>query len=256
MLNRMILALLLFVIAGCSGSAAAPTPTPTITPTLLPSLTPTVQPSATPFPTFTPAPEITPEVTDEVIEIVLEGIEVDSDVLPAPIEVDLPDGWQQFDHIQPVQDVDGIFRAYPFTAYVGPVTGGQGFIIVIWGFASVTSGFGLSVDVPEHMNMGLDASRLLRLAIAIGCNVGNNPDNDTEFRIGDQIGNGSNWAAVDCPDGAVDTKGWYAGLRFAGFNYAFYAFAEPIEAMDGAARDELQAILDSVVFLYELGESE
>ena len=251
---RFILIVALLVMVGCSGSGSDPTSTPTNTPTLLPSLTPTIAPSATPFPTLEPQPEVTVEPTD-LIEIVVEGSE--GAEVPPPINIQLPEGWDQIDGTQPVMDIQGL-TAYPFTIYFGPVTGGRGVIVVMWGFSSITTG-SPSAENFGQFNLGLDASRLLRLAIAVDCNVGNNPDNDTVFRIGELEAFGSNWAAVDCPEGQEDTKGWYAGTRQNGVNFAFYAFGEPIETMDGPARAELQAILDTVEFLefiVQPGESE
>ncbi len=251
---RIILVVAMPLMVGCGGSGSDPTPTNT--PTLLPSLTPTISPSATPFPTLTPSiqAEVRVEPTD-LIEIVVEGS--DGAEVPPPISIDLPEGWDRIDGTQPVMDIQGL-TAYPFTIYFGPVTGGRGVIVVIWGFSSITSG-NLNTENFGQFNLGLDASRLLRLALAIDCNIGNNPDNDTVFRVGDHEAYGSNWAAVDCPEGQEDTKGWYAGMRQKGINFAFYTFGEPIETMDGPARTELQAILDTVEFLELIdqpGESE
>jgi hypothetical protein len=45
-----------------------------------------------------------------------------------------------------------------------------------------------------------------------------------------------------------DTRGWFAGVQVYGMSFVFYAFGEPISVMDGAAVQEMQAILDSIRF--------
>jgi len=81
--------------------------------------------------------------------------------------------------------------------------------------------------------------------IETGCNIGT--DERREYSIGGLAAAGTQFAAVDCP-ALPDTRGWFAGLQQGGINYLFYAFTEPIDALDAAA-PELQAVLDTVRFL-------
>jgi hypothetical protein len=134
----------------------------------------------------------------------------------------------------------------PFAFYQGPVTGGVGTIVLLWGFpnlvrANVPPGSDVQPDV------WIDATRLLRLAIfEEGCNVGT--DLRRNYSVGGMQAVGTQFAAVDCPE-LGDTRGWFAALRQFNVNFVFYIYTEPITAMDGAAQGELQAILDSVQFV-------
>lgn len=204
-----------------------------------------------------PDAEATAEVTAEATEIIFEvtpepafaEVVVEAapgQGVPPPIDIVLPPDWIQVDDAIPLQDLDGL-RVLPFTAYAGPVTGGDGFIILLWGFSSITVG-SPGAENAGIVSIGLDGLRLLRLAVTdIGCVIGTDLELDREFPIGDRIAYGTYFQAVDCPE-SVDTRGWFAGLIYEGINMVFYAYTEPIEAMDGAAEDELQAILDSIVF--------
>ncbi len=229
---------LLIVAAACSGNpVATETPAP-------PTLTPTLVPTPSPVPTLqeiiiatdTPAPTPTSDVV--VIPITVEPL-LGEEVIP-PITIDLPEGWQvgydAFTHY----DID-TFRSTPFAFYTGPVTGGQGFIILLWGFPNFTSPFEGQIDLFR------DGLRLLRGPIVEwGCNVGT--DLRREFSVGGLPAAGTYFQAVDCPSGLEDTRGWFAGLNVDGLNFVFYTYTWPITAMDGAAQAELQEILDSVKF--------
>ncbi len=166
------------------------------------------------------------------------------DALPPPIAIDLPDGWGAGYATLLLQDLDGA-RGVPAAVFSGPVTGGAGTIVLLWGFPNVLPpGSG---DAPQQIDLYLDGLRLLRLAVMeAGCNIG------TDLRREDVIGGlaavGTTFAAVDCPE-LPDTRGWFAGLRQFGLNFLFFAFTDPIEAMDGPAAAELQAVLDSVQFM-------
>lgn len=253
------LVLLGLVLVACGGESAPPD-TPTVPPTLVPTLSATPPPTLTAtentsfVPTITPTfvnPEGTPitiatdtefDVTPEVVynELLIEAAE--GQEVPAPINITLPEGWASTDLVVPLQDVDLSLNVLPASVYSGPVTGGTGYIIVLWGYSSVTSG------VAPQINPGADGLRLLRLAVTdVGCVIGHDLNLDYEFRIGERIGLGTRFQAVQCPESA-DTRGWFAALNDEGMNYAFYAYAEPITAMDGPAEDELQAILDTVEF--------
>jgi hypothetical protein len=195
--------------------------------------------------TATPSPddpEITPEATPEVVNIIIEpseGQEIDP-----PISITLPDGWQAQNGTIVVQDIVGL-RVLPFTAYIGDVNGGTGFIVLLWGFESIAVSADPMNDERVLFNPFMDGVRLLRLALVESdCNLGT--DVEREYPIGDKIGLGTGFAAVSCPN-TVDTRGWFVSINVDGLNFAFYVYAEPIETMDGAEA-YLQAILDTVRF--------
>lgn len=166
------------------------------------------------------------------------------DQVPPPLTIDLPDGWQAGYDVLVLQDIDAI-RNLPFAVYTGPVTGGQGTIVLLWAFPNLLSGNPLLGEVAP--DLWADGTRLLRLAIVeAGCNIGT--DLRREYPIGGLTALGTSFAAVDCP-ALPDTRGWFAGLQQFDLNFVFYAFAEPITALDGPAEDELQAILDTVQFV-------
>jgi hypothetical protein len=228
-------------------------PEPTATPTLLPSLTPTASPTAAQIPTATPddplpqaEPEETPAVED--IQMIIEaaaGQEIDP-----PIEIVLPEGWGRFNATQVIQDIAGPYLV-PFSVYTGPVTGGDGYIILLWGFGSLSRAVNplLAEEGDFEPDLWADGVRLLRLAVVEpGCNIGT--DVRREFAVGGLPAAGTYFSVVDCPE-TVDTRGWLAGLRQDGMNFLFYAYTEPITAMDGSAHAELQAVLDSVTFRVE-----
>ena len=182
--------------------------------------------------------EVTPE-TVVTVEPLLDG------ALEPPVTLDLPEGWAAGYATMLIQDFDGP-RGLPVAVYSGPVSGGTGAIVLLWGFPNVVSpdpGAGGVLQTDLH----LDGLRLLRTAVLeAGCNIGTDLRRDEV--VGGLAASGTTFAAVDCPE-LPDTRGWFAGLRQNGLNFVFYAYAEPIEAMDGAADAELQAILDSVRFL-------
>ncbi len=183
------------------------------------------------------AVEVTPEATE------VDRYQVDAlshQAVEPPLTIALPDGWSFAYDALVLQDIDGI-RPIPFAFYQGPVTGGTGTIVLLWGFPSLVNIGALEPDV------WTDGTRLLRLAIfEAGCNVGT--DLRRNYSVGGMQAVGTQFAAVDCPQ-LADTRGWFAGLRQFNVNFVFYAYAEPIEAMDSSAPDELQAILDSVQFV-------
>lgn len=184
--------------------------------------------------------EATPESTD-VLVVTLEPLMGDS--TPPPLLIGLPEGWQAgYDQLV-VNDVDGI-RSIPFALYTGPVSGGTGSIVVLWGFPNMASG---NLDLPVlSTDLFLDGLRLLRLTIVEPtCNIGT--DLRRNYSIGGLAGTGTAFSAVDCGE-LPDTRGWFAGISQYGLNYMFFAYTEPIEAMD-TAEGELQSILDTVRFI-------
>ncbi len=239
-LMRYILLLTILLIAACAPQAAttptdAPTPTaiPTDVPTLEPSSFPTLQPSITPMPAATDTPfQINPLI---------------GEIVPPPLEIDLPDDWEFGYDTVIINDI-GDLRPIPFALYTGPVTDGRGFIVLLWGFPSVTSGIPIDegYGVP---NITLDGTRLLRFIIVeAACTIGTDVERDYNFEVGGLPASGTQFSAVNCPENLPDTRGWLAGLQVEEMNFLFYMYTDPIQAMDGSAPDELQAILDSVEF--------
>jgi hypothetical protein len=252
----------LLFLAACAQAA----PTPTAQSTLVPSLTasPDVQAAVlgtltaladVPKNTVTPAPgesaateEATPEATPVVVTIQpFLGKNLD-----APLDVTLPKGWALIKNdvllmadirpegVDPNNTINGI----PLLAYQGPVTGGTGTIVVLWGFPNLANPFPQN-GTPTAPDLWSDGLRLLRSAVIDPkCNIGT--DLKRTYRVGLESAVGTQFAAVGCP-GEPDTRGWFAGLQQNRLNYVFYVYADPIAAMD-TGRDELQAILDTVRF--------
>ncbi len=235
---------LLFVIAlvligACSNNQALPTltPVPTSTSTPVPTLQDVIIETDTPLP-----PEATEEPPIEIEFDLLAG-----EGLPPPFEIGLPEGWQHAYDMLAIPDVDGSLRAVHLTVYRGPVSGGDGTIIVLWGFPNLIGGspFVLAGTPTPAPNLWTDGLRLFRIALVDrGCNSGT--DLQRTYSVGERTGSGTQFAIVDCP-ASEDTRGWFVGLQEAGLNFVFYLYAEPIAAMD-TAEAELQAILDTVRF--------
>jgi hypothetical protein len=223
------------LIAACSPQAAPLlTPVPTSTSTPLPTLQDVIIETDTPAPTEEPPIEVSFDL------LAGEG-------LPPPFEITLPTGWQHAYDMMAIPDVDGIIRAAHLTVYRGPVTNGEGTIIVLWGFPNLIGGnpFVAPGTPTPAPNLWSDGLRLFRLALVDrGCNSGT--DLQRSYPIGDRMGSGTQFAIVECPE-SPDTRGWFVGLQEEGLNFVFYLFAEPISTMD-SAQVELQAILDSVRF--------
>lgn len=228
-----------FVLVACGGTAdptaeSLPTltPTPTLVPTLQASPLPTLQPS------ITPEPEITPSATAVTVDNFID------EEFPPPLTMNLPGGWQFGSGARVFNDV-GELRVIPFGIYTGPVTGGTGFIVVLWDFPNATSGNPFLEDGVEP-DLYVDGLRLLRFVILEqDCVVGT--DLKMEYSIGGKLASGTQFSTTDCPE-VADTRGWFAGLFEQNVPFVFYTYTEPITAMDGVAQSELQAILDSVQF--------
>ncbi|MFO7322353.1 MAG: thioredoxin domain-containing protein [Chloroflexota bacterium] len=186
--------------------------------------------------------EATPEATEELLIVTVEPLL--GERIEPPLEIELPDGWRYGYDALVLRDVDNVIRTIPLAIYTGPVTGGRGFIVLLWGFPNLIAGNPLSgaAIAPDLWSDGL---RLLRLAVVEqGCNIGT--DLRTSYSVGELPASGTQFSAVDCPQ-LPDTRGWFAGLQEGGINFVFYVYTEPIEAMN-VAEDQLQLILDSVRF--------
>ncbi len=186
----------------------------------------------------------TPEATADVDRYTYDPLSHDH--IQPPLTIDLPAGWSYAYDALVLQDIDGI-RPIPFALYTGPVTGGTGTIVLLWGFPNLVSAVALEPDV------WTDATRLLRLAIfEEGCNIGT--DLRRNYSVGGLQATGTQFAAVSCPT-LPDARGWFAGLRQFDVNFVFYVYTDPIGAMDGTAPDQLQAILDTVQFVLPTPEA-
>jgi hypothetical protein len=219
-----------------------------VTPTLVASLTSTAQTTgdvtATPeTPGAAGVTETPPAATETAVVITLDAL-LDERVEP-PLDITLPDGWRRGYNTLALPDVDAV-RPVPLAVYEGPVTGGTGTIVLLWGFASMVAGNPLEEQIATPApDLWADGLRLLRLAILeAGCNIGT--DLRRDYRIGELAAVGTQFSAVDCPE-LPDTRGWFAGVNVGGYNFVFYVYSDPIEAMR-EADEELQAILDTVRF--------
>lgn len=227
------------LVTACGGTAeptaqALPTesPTPSPVPTLQASPLPTLQPS------ITPEPDVTPTATGVPIDPLIE------EEVPPPLTLDLPDGWQFAYNVRIFNDV-GDLRIVPFAFYTGPVTGGTGFIVLLWDFPNATNGNPFLSEGLQP-NLYVDGLRLLRLLILEqDCVIGT--DLQMEYNVGGRVGAGTQFSTSNCPE-LPDTRGWFVGVFEQNVPFIFYVYTDPISAMDGVAQTELQRILDSVQF--------
>lgn len=242
---------MLLMLAGCF-TPADPTLTPA--PTLVPSLTATepdiqaaVEATLTALaPTQASAiatPAVTPTITETPLVITLPPLT--GNAVEPPLDITLPEGWQVVGYdAQVLQDVSQALLAIPVAVYSGPINGGRGIIVLYWGFPNIVDPLPES-GTPVALDLWSDGLRLLRLAVVEqGCNVGT--DLKRTYRVGLLSGVGTQWAAVGCPE-LPDTRGWFVGVEEKGLNFVFYAYGDPITALDTGSGD-LQAILDTVRF--------
>jgi hypothetical protein len=226
--------MLMVILAACNPQAA-PTPLPTATLPPLPSATPFVMPTLIPTQTALP---VTPSSTPIIVE------PFSGEGSPPPLTLSLPAGWNTHYDTVVYRDVSGIVEQ-PLALYFGPITGGSGTIVVLWNYIGVTTGNPFDPAYGQE-NLWIDGLRLLRLLIVeIGCNIGT--DVQRGYTVGGLSAIGTQWSAVGCPEDMADTRGWFAGIDVNDTKTLFYMYADPITAMD-TGKNELQAILDSVVF--------
>lgn len=238
MLKRVVLTTILLTLVGCGLNA----PASTTTPTAVATSTATSPPTVTPLATITPSPEPTAEPT-----VVLEFPQLLDGGTPPPLDIALPPGWTAQYFIFTVPDIDATLRPTQLATYQGPIAGGTGTILALWGFPNFLVGNPfIDATTPDPQpNLWSDGLRLFRTALVDrGCNSGT--DLQRTYTVGDRQGNGTKFAIVDCPE-SPDTRGWFVGLQEQGLNFVFFVYVEPIEAMN-TADDELQAILDTVRF--------
>jgi hypothetical protein len=202
-------------------------------PTAVPTSTSTPAPDATldPLSQFTATP--TPILIDPLLGLPIQP----------PITMDLPDGWAYAYNAFVYSDLDGRIETVPFAYYTGPVTDGTGTIILLWGFDSVVNPFAAQ----QGTNPWLDGLRLLRLVVMDhSCTIGTAPER--EYSVGGMEATGTQFSAVDCPEGIPDTRGWFAARVVDRVNFAFYMYVDPIQPAGATAEFDLQAILDTVEF--------
>lgn len=240
-------AALLWALAACS-PAPAPQPTPTVEPeptsavtavaTSTPTTAPTVGPSIEP-PTATPSLSPT---DDGLIPATLNPTVLTE--LEAPIRIDIPDGWQVASDALLLPAAEGL-RAVPFSLYSGPVPGGTGTVLLLWGFESVVPAAPTGGALAP-INLFADGLRMLVFTVVEAeCNFAY--DEERIFNVGGMQGQGTYFVADECPDDLPSIRGWFSTVNLDGLNFAFYAYTEPMEALEGAT-DRLQAVLDSVEF--------
>lgn len=230
--------LLLTACTSAAGPQATPTqPSPTDAPTLAPTQTPFVRRMLPP--TFTP---IAAAEETEVPTYIVDPLMAHS-VAP-PIDITLPEGWGSAYQTWGFNDT-GRLTYLPFAYYEGPVTGGTGKIVLLWRFANAVAANPLRADYAEP-NLYIDGLRLLRSVVFICADMSVAAQHD--WYIGDVPAAGSNFDAVNCGDDVPDTKGFFIGTQIDGLNFMFFAYADPLSALDAGARAELEAIVDSVVF--------
>lgn len=203
-------------------------------------------PTPVPTSTSTPAPESVTDTANQA-DVTATPLAIspllDLPIQP-PITIDLPSGWGFAYNAFVYADLDGRIETVPFAYYEGPVTNGTGTIILLWGFDSVVNPF------EAQMNPWLDGLRLLRLVIMDNeCLIGTAPERD--YRIGGVEATGTQFSAVDCPEGIPDTRGWFAAAFVDGINFAFYMYVDPIQPAGTPAEVDLQQMLDTIEFHVE-----
>lgn len=218
---------LLLAVFGLSIISAQGNPTPVPTSTSTPP----------PMATLDPAAQLTATATPVLISPLL-GLPIQP-----PLTIELPDDWRYAYNAFIYADLDGRIETVPFAYYEGPVTDGTGTIVLLWGFDSVVNPFAAQ----QATNPWLDGLRLLRLVIMDhSCNIGTAPQR--EYSVGGLDATGTQFSAVDCPEGIPDTRGWFAALNVDEVNFAFYMYIDPLPPAGTPAEFDLQAILDTVEF--------
>jgi hypothetical protein len=268
--------------AACA-PAAALTPAPSFTPvaTLGDSPTPdpaaliatltALAPTATPPATFTPSAGITLTSTQTPVVITIEPLT--GQRVEPPLDITLPAGWETVGYDVLVLRDMGEVRPIPLAVWRGPVTGGVGTLVLLWGFPNavdplpdsgtpapvaldpMTGQLVVPAGVTPVVDLWSDGLRLLRAAVAgEGCNL--STDLRRPYIVGGKEGTGTIFSAVDCPDPELQpTRGFFAGVQEKALNFVFYAYFEGAAVMDNQnleayyrASEETQAIIAGVRF--------
>lgn len=201
--------------------------------------------------TVTPEPDLI-AVTETPVPLLLDPL-LGIGIVP-PLEITLPEGWQlalrdTFTYQDIIPDSDGRLETLPIDVYYGPVSNeGDGWIVMLWGYDSIIP-FQSDLTEAEYYERAawLNGLRMLQFVVFDSrCNIGTAPQR--EYTIGNLPAIGTTFSAVDCPDGQPDTRGWFAAMNIDNLNFAFFAYADPIQPAGSIVEFELQAIIDSVVF--------
>lgn len=251
------------IVSACTGQPVQPTLAEiTLTPSPQIEATSTDNPvsTATQFPTLTatPEPSLTPSATidptlDAMTLVTVEPL-LETD-LTSPIQLSLPRGWELvFDSYALPFPEEEMIRILPFSIYRGPVTGGTGVVVTVWGFENIVPVSPIVNQMPE-LDLWADGLRVLfTVVLEPDCNIGRG--DRREFSFGDdRSAVGSYFWAVDCGESSdvdeippsPDVQGWFVALQERGVNMAIYAYVEPREAIAGDALYELQAIMDTII---------
>lgn len=245
------------ILTACAPPAPSATPFPTLVPSLPASPTAGIDATLTALAPTTAAMQqqaLTPPPIPSPLPVTVMPVDpVLGRPVPVPMDITLPQDWtERMNDTLLLQDLSNeqALRGIPFVGYGGPITGGEGRIVLLWGFPSLVPANAIDpasalLGTAPAPDLFADGLRLLRLAVIDpACNIGT--DLRREYSVGGLNAVGTQFAAVDCPQ-EPDTRGWFAGLQAGGLNFIFYLYAEPITAMD-TGRADLQAILDTVVF--------
>ncbi|MCC7446526.1 MAG: hypothetical protein IT324_03870 [Anaerolineae bacterium] len=260
--------------ASTSGPTVTRTPLPSLTPShaaqmtqgaVLPSVTTTAANTNIPGPAGSPPVTVPaqPSSTSALLALTpnaaLTPLPTQAALQPGgppPLDIKLPPDWKFGYQLVPIRD-QFVQASMNMAVYQGPVTGGQGTIIILWGFPSLAppptlSGAQLLTNAPgtpapdlQAQAIWADGLRLLQgTVLDLTCNVGH--FGQRTLTIGGQQAIGEYFAASQC-QGEPDTAGWFAGLKQGGGTFLFYAYIDPVQAYN-QGRPEVQQILDTVAF--------
>lgn len=203
-------------------------------------------------PTVSPSPSVPVLTATPILVEPLMGLPFEP-----PMEIILPDDWERvlldtyiyYDIMGDTADSDGQLETVPIAVYNGPINGGEGWIVVLWGFDSIVP---MDTTPEEYAERAawLDGLRMLQFVVFdVRCDIGTAPQGD--YKIGEYSAIGTSFSVADCPFDVPDTRGWFASLNVQGLSFAFYVYTDPILAPNSQGEAELQAILDTVEFNVE-----
>jgi len=205
-----------------------------------------VIPSRVPNPTLPPtatseADAIEPSITP--VRVTVEPLT--GEQIPPPLTIDIPDDWQNWYNTLVYNNVENELTSTRFATFFGPVEGGTGSIVVLWGFSS-TATIDRTTGEMNIINFYTQGLRLFSLLIAeIDCNT--SFGDEQQFNIGTYSAIGASITAIDCPE-YPNLAGWFAGFQVDGVNFLFYVYTEPDEALTTETIDTLQEMLNGVQF--------